>query len=123
VWNPKCAAGDQPQLGVHLLDPSVAQPVLDRRLDPGSLFGDGARELDERLQATLAGPGQPRVEQCDRLPERDAVDLAQLLGEQVGAVELLVELLDAGELELLAVGQVLRVLPQANRAPFSSLAS
>ena len=44
--------------------------------------------------------------------ERDAVDLAQLLGEQVGAVEPLVELLDAGELELLALGQVARVLPQ-----------
>ena len=42
----------------------------------------------------------------------DAVDLAQLLGEQVGAVQALVELLDASELELFALGQVLGVLPE-----------
>ena len=36
----------------------------------------------------------------------------QLLGEQVGAEQALVDLLDAGELELLALGQLLCVLPQ-----------
>src|SRR4051795_5108224 len=44
--------------------------------------------------------------------KRDPVDLAQLLGEQVGAEEPLVQLLDAGELELLALGEVPHVLPQ-----------
>ena len=44
--------------------------------------------------------------------EGRAIDLAQLLGEQVGAKQRTVELLDAGELCLLAFGQVLRVLPQ-----------
>ena len=101
---PERASGDQPQLGVHLLDPRVAQPVLNRGLDPGSLLGDRARELDERREAASSGPGQPGVEQRDRLVERDPVDLAQLLGEQVGALEPLVQLLDAGELELLALG-------------------
>ena len=42
----------------------------------------------------------------------DAVDLAELLGEQVSSVQALVELLDASELELLARGQVLGVLPE-----------
>ncbi len=109
---PERAAGDQPQLGIHLFDPGVAEPVLDRRFDPGSLFGDRAGELDERRQTAPSGPGQPGVEQRDRFLERDVVDLAQLLGEKVGAVEPLVELLDAGELQLLALGQVARVLPQ-----------
>jgi hypothetical protein len=44
--------------------------------------------------------------------EPDAVDLPQLLAEQVGAVEALVERLDAGELELLALGQVAGVLSE-----------
>ena len=82
------------------------------RLDPRTLLGDGACELDERRQARSPGPGEPGVEQRDRVGEPYAVDLAQLLGEQVGAVEPLVELLDAGELELLALGQVLGVLPE-----------
>jgi len=40
------------------------------------------------------------------------VDPAQLLFEQVGAVDRRVELLDEGELGLLAVGQVLGPLPE-----------
>ena len=48
----------------------------------------------------------------------DAIDLAQLLGEEVGAVQALVGLLDACELELLAVGQVAGVLPQREAGAF-----
>ncbi len=40
------------------------------------------------------------------------------MGEQVGAVEALVELLDARELELLALGQVAGVLPQREPGAF-----
>ena len=108
----ECASGDQAQLGVHLLHTGVRESVPNGRLDPGTLLGDGARELDERRQARSPRPGEPGVEQRDRVGEPDAVDLAQLLGEQVGAVEPLVELLDAGELELLVLGQVARVLPE-----------
>jgi hypothetical protein len=109
---PERAADDQAQLGVHLLDPGVRQSVAKRRLDPGALLGDGAGEFDERLKPAAAGPSQPRVEQPAGLVESDAVDLAQLLGEQVGAVQPLVELLDAGEFQLLLLGEVARVLPE-----------
>jgi hypothetical protein len=68
--------------------------------------------LDERRQPAAPGPCEPRVEQPDGDLEGDAVDLAELLGDQVGAVGRLVGLLDLGELDLLAVGQVVRVLPQ-----------
>lgn len=106
------AADDQAQLGVHLLDACVRQAVLDRGLDPGTLLGDRAGELDERLETAPAGPAQPGVEQHDRLLVADAVDLAGVLAEQVGAVQPLVALLDPGELELLALGEVARVLPE-----------
>jgi hypothetical protein len=45
----KAAAGDQPDLGVDLLDAGVGEPVANRGLDPGALVADRARELDERL--------------------------------------------------------------------------
>jgi hypothetical protein len=86
-----------------LLDPSVAQFVFNRRFYPRSLFGDRAGEFDERLKARSSGPRQPGVEQRDRLLEWDPVDLAELLGEQVGTVEALVERLDARELERLSM--------------------
>ena len=105
-------ADDEAQLSVHLLDASVRQPVPNGRLDTVPLLGDRAGELDERFESAAPGPAQPRVEQRDRVLESDAVDLAQLLGEQVGAVQLLVELLDARELDLLLLGQVARVLPE-----------
>jgi hypothetical protein len=44
----EAAAGDQPDLGVDLLHAGVAEPVADRRFDPGALVADRARELDER---------------------------------------------------------------------------
>ena len=106
------ASGDQADLGVDLLDRGVGQLVGDRRFDPFTLLGDPAGELDERLQLTASGPFQPGLEQDQRVLGGDAVDLAQLLGEEVGAVQLVVELLDARELELLAFGQVLGVFPE-----------
>jgi hypothetical protein len=53
----------------------------------------------------------------------DAVDLAKLLGEEVGAVQPLVGLLDAGELELLALGEVAGVLPEHEPGAFEPLSS
>ena len=87
----EAAAGDQADLGVDLLDPRVGEPVCDRGLDAGALVADRAGELSERLQATSPGPLQPRVEGADRLAGFDAVDLSELLFEQVGAVQALVE--------------------------------
>ena len=66
-------------------------------------------ELSEWLQAGSSSPLEPRFEQRESVVCVDAVDLPQLLGEQVGAVQALVGLLDARQLELLALGQVARV--------------
>ena len=105
----KGAAGDQPDLGVDLLGAGVAEPVAQRRLDPGALVADRAREANERLQAAAPGPPQPGVQDADRVIGVDAIDQAQLLLEQVGAVQALVDTLDVGEFALLARRQ-LRVL-------------
>jgi hypothetical protein len=81
--------------------------------DPRALLGDPPGELDERLQPASPCPRQPRVEQLERVLEaRSVVDLAQLFFEQVGAVDRGVELLNPGELGLLAFGQVLGLLPE-----------
>ena len=93
-------------------DAGVGEPVGDRGLDHSALLGDPSGELDERLEAAASGPAQPGLEQREGLVGGDAVDLAELFVEQVGAVERLVGLLDPGELGLLAVGEVLGVLPE-----------
>ena len=108
----EAAADDQADLGVDLLDDGVAEVVDERRFDLLALLGDAPGEPSERFKARPSGPFQPGVEQCARLLGGDAVDLPELLGEQVGAVEALVELLDAGERCLLALGQLLGVLPE-----------
>ena len=50
-------------------------------------------------------------------PDRDA----QLLFQQLGAIQLLVRLCDPGQLRLLAGGQVLGVAPQREAAAFQGL--
>jgi len=45
----EAAAGDQPDLGVDLLGPGVAELVVDRGLDARTLVADRSGELDERL--------------------------------------------------------------------------
>ena len=108
----EAASGDQADLGVDLLDGCVGELVGDRRLDHLALLGDPTSNLDERFEPAPSGPLQPRVEAHERVVGGDAVDLPELLAEQVGAVQPLVELLDSCQLELLAVGQVLGVLPE-----------
>jgi len=108
----KRAPGDQANGGVGGFDAGVGESVLDRGFDPWALLFDRARELDERLQAAATRPLKPGVQQRAGVLCRDAVDLAQLLLERVGAVEPLVGLLDARELGFLAAGEVLGVLPE-----------
>jgi hypothetical protein len=95
---PVCATGDQSDLGVDLLDPGVGEAVLDRGEDPVALLGDRSGELDERRQPAAPRPRQPALQQPLCLLGGELVDLAQLLFEQVGAVEPRVGLLDRGEL-------------------------
>jgi hypothetical protein len=108
----EAAASDQADVGVDLLDSGVAEFVANRRLDCGALVAHRSGELDERRQARSPGPLHPGVEDRDRFVGVDAVDLPELLLEQVGAVQALVDLGDRGELELLAGREALGVLPQ-----------
>jgi hypothetical protein len=92
--------------------------VSDRGEDPVALVGDRARELDERRQPATARPRQPPVQQPLSDRGGEPVDLSQLLLEQVRAIQPGVRLLDARELRLLAVGEVLRVLPDREPGAF-----
>jgi hypothetical protein len=102
----EAAAGDQADRRVRCLDARVGQSVLDRGLDPGALLGDRLGQPDERWQATSPRPRDPPVEQRDRRSGREAVDLPELLLEQVGAVQPAVGRLDLGELRGLAAAEV-----------------
>jgi hypothetical protein len=73
------------------------------REDPVTLHDDRAGELDERRQPAAPRPLQPTVEQSLGGRGRELVNLAQLLLEQVGAVEPGVGALDLSELGGLAV--------------------
>jgi hypothetical protein len=96
VWAVKAegASGDHPDLGVDRFDAGVGEAVLDRGDDSGALLGDGLGQLDERREPTSPGPRDPLVEQRDRGGRRQPVDLAQLLLEQVAAIQRAVGLLD-----------------------------
>ena len=79
-------------------------------LDPRPVLGDLPGELDEGWDLTPPGPGQPAIEDRDSGGAPGAEDEPELLLEQVRPVERLVRRRDPGELRLLALGQVLRVL-------------
>jgi hypothetical protein len=61
------------------------------------------------------GPAQPGVEQRLALLALEGEDLPELLLEQVGRVELVIDLRNPGQLGLLAVGEVLRVSSACTR--------
>jgi hypothetical protein len=59
-----------------------------------AVLRDAAGELDERGDPATPGPGEPRFEQSKGGGAPVVEDLAQLLGQQVSAVEVAVGLLD-----------------------------
>ena len=97
--------------------------MVDRGQDPGALIGDRAGELDERLQPAAASPLQPPLEQRDRGVGGESVDLAQLLFEQVGAVQWLVGCSISASFACWRSVRFSGFFQSANRAPFRSLAS
>lgn len=99
-------------LGVDRLDPPVGQPVGESGLDAGPVGSDRPCQPDERWDATTSGPRQPALQQPGRAHPLEFEDQPQLLFEQVGAVQAVVDAGDPGELGTLAAGQVFRVLPQ-----------
>ena len=105
-------AGDESDLGVDRFDPAVGQAVLDRGEDRGPVFHDPALQVDEGGDAAAAGPADPVVERRGCLGRVETEDQPEAFFEQVGPVQPGVGLGDPGELGLLLVGEVLRVLPQ-----------
>src|SRR5664280_1116779 len=109
---PEGDAGEEPQLGVHALDPGVGQSVAERSVDAGAVVTDGAGEFDERGESTAPGPLQPGVEQRDPFGALELKHLPKLLLEQVRAIERRVGLGDPGEGAGLTFGEIAGVLPQ-----------
>src|SRR5450830_384046 len=105
-------AGDESDLGIHRFDPAVGEPVLDRGEDRGPVVDDAALEFHERGNAAASGPADPFVEGLDRFVDREFEDDAESFLEVVGPAEGGVGLDNPGELHLLLLGQVLRVLPE-----------
>ena len=86
--------------------------MFDRGDDPRALGGDRSLPASRTTADGIVWPTRSNGPAARCRLGRQPVDLAQLLLEQVGAVETTVGLLDLGELCLLATGEVLRVLPE-----------
>ena len=97
--------------------------VRDRRFDSLTLLGDAAGELSERLEARSSGPLQPRLEQHEGVLGAAAVEVAQLLGEQVGAVQALVSVWIRASFSCWRSVRFSAFFQSAKRAPLSYLAS
>jgi hypothetical protein len=86
--------------------------VEQRGLDVLAVVGDGSGQLNEGRDAAAASPLEPALEQGRGLLVGHPEDHPQLLLEQVGTVERIVEAGDQGQLLGLLRGQVLGVLEQ-----------
>src|SRR5262249_40698720 len=84
--------------------------VEQRGVDVLAVVGDGSGQLDEGLDAAAASPLEPAPEQDLGLLVGHPEDHPQLLLEQVGTVEGVVEAGDQGQLLGLLRGKVLGVL-------------
>src|SRR6185312_892146 len=86
--------------------------------DLGAVANDATLQRNERFDAAAPCPGDPTVQCLAGLVGGQFEDRAQAFLEQVGAVEPWVGFGDPLHLHPLAVGEVLRVLPQ--RVPCAS---
>src|SRR6476661_2650061 len=80
--------------------------------DLGAVANDATLQRNERFDAAAPCPGDPTVQCLAGLVDGQFEDRAQAFLEQVGAVEPWVGFGDPRQLHPLAVGEVLRVLPQ-----------
>jgi hypothetical protein len=76
------------------------------------VFHDAASEFPERGDAAASGPADPFVECFACFIDRELEDDAEAFFQVVGPIEGGVCLHDPGELDLLFLGEVLRVLPK-----------
>jgi len=86
--------------------------MVQGRVDRFAMLGEPLSEVDEGGDAAPTGPAELGVQKLFAFAALEPEHLAELLLEQVGPVQLVVDLRDPGELGLLPVGEVLGVLPQ-----------
>ena len=80
--------------------------------DLGAVANDATLLRNERFDAAAPCPGDPSVQCLGGLVDGEFDDRPSAFLEEVGAVEPRVGLGDPRQLHLLAIGEVLRVLPQ-----------
>jgi hypothetical protein len=95
LLNPK-AIRVRRRILVFVLDQAVGQPVFEGGVDGLSMSGDPAPELHEGWDAAASGPAQPPLEQRLAFVALEREDLPELLFEQVGPEQLVVDLRDPG---------------------------
>jgi hypothetical protein len=99
-------AGEQSDAGVDRLDEGVGEPVLEGDEDRVDVVGDGVSEADEGVDAGAPRPLHPLFKEQDGVVEGQLKDESEVLFEQVGAEQRLVDALDPGQLADLPIGQV-----------------
>ena len=103
---------EQPDARVDRLHERIREPVLQRDEDGVDVGGDGVAEPHEGVQVRSPGPGEPLLQEFDRLLEWELEDEAEVFFQKVGAEQRLVDASDPGQLALLSGAEVLGVLPE-----------
>jgi hypothetical protein len=116
---PEGPPGEQPDAGIDGLDQGVGEAVFEGDQNGVDVVADGVAKALEGVDAGVPGPVQPELKKVDRLLEGELKDQAEVLLEQVGTEQRLVDALDPGQLADLLVGQVLGVLPECPASAFS----
>jgi len=117
----KGATDDEADLLVAAFDASVGEAVAKGGGDAGSVLGDGSGRLHEGCRSGAARPLGPAVEAGQSAPCRELEYIAQLLLQQVGTEERLVGALDLNQGRLLALGEVLGVVPECPAGTLESV--
>ena len=114
VWGSESEgdSGEQADFGVGRFDQPLGQAVFEGGVDGGAVFDDLAGQFDEGRDTAAPRPGHPPVQGLFTFLSFDGKDMAQAFFEQIGAVQSGIGLGDPGQLGVLPVGEVLRVLPQ-----------
>ena len=86
--------------------------MVQGRVDGFAMPGDASPKFDEARDPAAPGPAEPGVQQLLAFGALEGEDLPELLLEQVGPEQLVVDLRDPVQLGLLPVGEVLWVFPQ-----------
>ena len=109
---PEGSTGKEPDASIDRLDERVREAVLEGDEDGVNVVGDGVAEAHEGVDTGTPGPLHPLLQEFDRLHEGELEYEAEVLLEQMGAEQRLVDALDPDQLAFLAWGEVLGILPE-----------